>query len=60
MNPMMPAIRIDPELTEPPLPPAPNVRETRNGAAIGRTSVAAIQITDAATAPTMPTRALLR
>ncbi len=54
---------IEAELTAAPAPTAPSVPDTRemsNGAAIGRTSVPAIQITDAANAVTIPTRVHLR
>ena len=62
MKATIPAIMIDPEPTAAPAPTAPsvpNIREMRNGAAIGRTSIAATQITDAANAATIPARALL-
>jgi hypothetical protein len=54
---------IEPELTAAPAPTAPsvpNIREMSNGAAIGRTSIATTQITDAANAVTIPTRVHLR
>jgi len=63
MNPTNPANRIEPEPTVAPAPPAPpvlNILEIRNGAAIGRTSIAAIHITDTVNAVTIPTRVHLR
>ena len=63
MNPTSPANTTDPEPTVAPAAPAPSVssiREMRNGAAIGRTSVATIQSTDAANAVAIPTRVHLR
>jgi hypothetical protein len=63
MKPTSPATMIELELTEalaPPLPSAPTIREMKKGAAIGSTNVADIQITDAANAAAIPTRALLR
>ena len=62
MKPTSPATTIEPEPTTAPAPPpsVPIIREMRNGAAIGSTSPINIQITDAATAATIPTTALLR
>ena len=62
-NPTSAVIRIESEPTEAPAPAAPaepDIREMKNGTAIGKTSIAVIHITDAANATTIPTRALLR